>query len=35
MAFFDEGMLVELGTPDQIFNNPQEDRTRTFLEQIL
>ncbi len=35
MAFFDKGMLVELGTPDQIFNNPQEDRTRTFLEQIL
>ncbi len=35
MAFFDEGMLVELGTPHQIFNNPQEDRTRMFLQQIL
>ena len=35
MAFFDERMLVEEGTRHQIFNNPQEDRTRMFLEQIL
>ena len=35
MAFFDEGALVELGTPDQIFNNPQEERTKLFLDQIL
>ncbi len=35
MAFPDPGMLVELCSPDQIFDNPQEDRTRMFLEQIL
>ena len=35
MAFFDEGALVELAPPDQIFNNPQEDRTKMFLDQIL
>ena len=35
MAFFDEGALVELGPPTQIFNNPQEDRTQLFLDQIL
>ena len=35
MAFFDEGALVELGTPDQLFNHPKEDRTRMFLDQIL
>ncbi len=35
MAFFDEGALVELGAPSQIFNDPQEDRTRMFLDQIL
>ena len=35
MAFFDEGALVELASPQQIFNNPQEDRTRMFLDQIL
>jgi len=35
MYFFDEGMIVESGTPDQIFKNPQEDRTKLFLSQIL
>ncbi len=35
MAFFDEGSLVELGTPEQIFDNPQEERTKMFLDQIL
>lgn len=35
MFFFDEGMIVESGTPDQIFNNPQEERTKLFLSQIL
>ena len=35
MAFFDEGALVELGTPDQLFNHPKEERTRMFLDQIL
>ncbi len=35
MAFFDEGMLLETGTPEEIFNNPKEERTRMFLDQIL
>ncbi len=35
MFFFDEGLIVESGTPDDIFNNPQEDRTKLFLSQIL
>jgi len=35
MVFFDEGQVVEEGTPDQIFNHPREDRTRLFLSQIL
>jgi general L-amino acid transport system ATP-binding protein len=35
MFFFDEGLVVEGGTPDDIFNNPQEDRTKLFLSQIL
>ncbi len=33
--FFDEGLIVEEGTGDQIFNNPQEERTKLFLSQIL
>lgn len=35
MMMFDEGVIVEEGTPEQIFNNPQSDRTKLFLSQIL
>ena len=35
MFFFDEGLVVESGPPEQIFNDPQEDRTKLFLSQIL
>ena len=35
MMMFDEGVIVEEGTPDQIFNDPQNDRTKLFLSQIL
>jgi general L-amino acid transport system ATP-binding protein len=35
MYFFDNGLIVETGTPKEIFTNPQEDRTKLFLSQIL
>ncbi len=35
MAFFDEGMLLETGSPEEIFTNPKEERTKAFLDQIL
>jgi len=35
MYFFDEGLIVESASPHDIFNNPQEDRTKLFLSQIL
>jgi len=35
MYFFDGGQIVESGTPEDIFHNPQEDRTKLFLSQIL
>jgi len=35
MFFFDAGLIVESGTPEQIFKNPQEARTKQFLSQIL
>lgn len=35
VAFLDEGGLVEITTPEQLFNNPQTDRTKLFLSQIL
>jgi general L-amino acid transport system ATP-binding protein len=30
-----DGMLVEEATPEEFFNNPQEERSRKFLSQIL
>jgi ABC-type polar amino acid transport system ATPase subunit len=33
--FMDEGMIVEQGSPDQIFDNPQKERTRAFLSKVL
>ena len=35
MCFFDEGQIVESASPNDIFHNPQEDRTKLFLSQIL
>ena len=35
MIMFDEGIIVEEGPPEQIFENPQSDRTKLFLSQIL
>ncbi|MCH8341195.1 MAG: amino acid ABC transporter ATP-binding protein [Chloroflexi bacterium] len=35
MFFFDEGLVVESGTPAEIFDRPKEDRTKLFLSQIL
>ncbi|MFH1908470.1 MAG: amino acid ABC transporter ATP-binding protein [Chloroflexota bacterium] len=35
MYFFDEGLIVESGSPDEIFHHPKEDRTKLFLSQIL
>jgi ABC-type polar amino acid transport system ATPase subunit len=35
VIFMDEGKIIEEGTPDQLFNNPREERTRTFLSKVL
>ena len=35
VLFLDEGRIVEDGTPDEVFNNPKNDRTRQFLSKIL
>jgi len=35
MIFMDDGMIVEEGTPEQIYSNPQQPRTKLFLSQIL
>ena len=35
MMMFDSGVIVEEGPPEQIFEDPQNDRTKLFLSQIL
>jgi len=35
VLFMDAGKLVEEGTPEEIFNNPQNERTQLFLSQVL
>ena len=35
MMMFDEGVIVEQGSPSQIFETPSNDRTKLFLSQIL
>ncbi|MBD2200278.1 MULTISPECIES: amino acid ABC transporter ATP-binding protein [Calothrix] len=35
VILMDSGFLIESGTPDSFFNQPQQERTRKFLSQIL
>ena len=35
IVFMDEGVIVEVATPQEFFNNPTEDRSKKFLSQIL
>ena len=35
VLFMDEGRVVETAAPDQLFNNPREQRTKLFLSKIL
>jgi len=35
VIFMDEGQIVEVGTPEHFFTNPQEARTKDFLSKIL
>jgi len=35
IIFMDEGKIVEQGTPEHFFTNPEHDRTKLFLKQIL
>jgi len=35
VIFMDEGQIIEEGTPEQIFSNPQNSRTQEFLAKIL
>ncbi len=35
VIFMDEGAIVEVGTPEHFFTNPDHERTKLFLSQIL
>ncbi len=35
VVFMDQGQVIEQGTPDEIFDRPQQDRLKRFLEKIL
>jgi glutamine transport system ATP-binding protein len=35
VIFMDEGLIVEENTPENIFSNPQNERTRNFLGKVL
>jgi polar amino acid transport system ATP-binding protein len=35
IGFLDAGVILEEGTPDEIFSSPREERTRRFLQSII
>lgn len=35
VLFMDEGVILEEGTPEEIFGNPKQDRTQEFLSKVL
>jgi len=35
VVFMDQGRIVEMGEPDQVFDQPQHERTQLFLSKIL
>ena len=35
VLFMDEGVICEQGTPEQVFQNPQQERTKDFLRKVL
>ena len=35
VVFMDKGVIVEEGKPEDIFNNPKQERTREFLKRTL
>jgi putative lysine transport system ATP-binding protein len=35
VVFMDQGVIAEEGSPEEIFNNPKEERTKEFLSRIL
>jgi polar amino acid transport system ATP-binding protein len=34
-VFMDNGEIIETGKPDDLFTNPKNERTKSFLDHIL
>ena len=35
VLFMDQGIIMEQGSPDELFGNPQNERTKSFLSKVL
>ena len=35
ILFVDGGQIIEQGTPEQVFDHPQQERTQSFLSKVL
>ncbi len=35
VLFIDQGVIMEQGTPEELFGNPQNERTKSFLSKVL
>ena len=35
LLFVDDGRIIEQGDPKEVFEHPQEERTRSFLSKVL
>ncbi|MNP59862.1 Glutamine transport ATP-binding protein GlnQ [compost metagenome] len=35
VLFMEQGEIVEEGSPEQLFGNPKQERTRSFLSKVL
>jgi polar amino acid transport system ATP-binding protein len=35
LIFMDQGTILEEGPPREVFSNPRQERTRSFLSQVL
>ena len=35
VLFIDQGIILEEGTPEEVFNNPKHARTKEFLDKVM
>ena len=35
VLFVDQGVIMESGTPEEVFSNPKNERTKLFLSKVL